>query len=573
MRWWTNGDIGVADAVLGHVQRDPGALAVGDVHGERLLAWTYGELHERAATVAAYLRARCAPGDRVMLLYPVDRQFNAAFLGCFYAGVASVVVPLPGGSDLQRRRARAVAADAGVRVALTDSANEAAVREWAATTGLSDVDIQATDAEDYADPADFRPMRSDGDAVALLQYTSGSTGSPKGVVVRNRNLVANAAAFATALDGSASPRFGGWVPMFHDMGLLLQMVPALLSGAADILMTPAEFVRDPWAWLNAIGRYGITCSAAPNFAYDLCVRRVTPERVAELDLSRWEYAINASEPVRMSTMTAFAKHFAAAGFQESSFVPLYGLAESTVFNSATTGRLPQAVQVDDAALGRGEFTAARPGAPARTVVSCGAPVAADEVRVVDPATGEPLPPGRVGEIWLHGPSVADGYWRNEEATGGVFRATSPGDPTPFLRTGDLGVHHTGELYITGRLKEVLIVRGRNLYPHDIEHELRAHHPELGNVGAAFCVPATEPPGDEPGPDVLVVAHEVRETDPRLLAGLVTAMKTTVAREFGVAAADVVLLPPGGVPRTTSGKIQRSLMRERYLAGTHTREDG
>jgi len=576
VRWWNDGDAGVAEVVLGHVQRDPGALAVAEVTGSgpagRLLGWTYGELHQRAAAVAAHLQAECAPGDRVMLLYPVDRVFTAAFLGCLYAGVGSVVVPLPGGSDLQRRRARAVAADSDVRVLLTDSANADAVREWAAATGLSDVDVLATDTEGYADPADFRPVRWDGDTLALLQYTSGSTGTPKGVVVRNKHLIANARAYATALGNPAAPRYGGWIPMFHDMGLLMQMVPSLLSGAADILMTPASFVRDPWVWLDAIGRYGITCSAAPNFAYDFCVRRIAPERVAALDLSGWEHAINASEPVRMSTMTAFAKHFAAAGFRERSFVPLYGLAEATVFSSATSGRDPQDAQVDAGALGRGEFTPARPGAPVRTVVSCGSPVATEEVRVVDPVTHRPQPPGRVGEIWMRGQSLADGYWCKQAATESTYRVTSPGDPTPFLRTGDLGVHHDGELYITGRLKEVLIVRGRNLYPHDIEHELRTHHPELGNVGAAFCVPATDHPDDEPGPDELVVAHEVRETDPGVLATLATAMKTTVAREFGVSVADIVLVPPGGVPRTTSGKIQRSIMREQYLADRVTGED-
>ncbi|MGM1059489.1 fatty acyl-AMP ligase [Saccharothrix sp. Mg75] len=569
MREWIRGGTGVAEVVLGHVERDPGALAVVDVLGSGpdgpSASWTYGELHQRAATVAAHLRERCAPGDRVMLLYPVNRHFVAAFLGCLYAGVAAVVVPPPGGSQVQRRRAGSVAADAGVRLALTDSESARAVRDWVAELHLSEVDITVTDAGGYADPADWRPVRTDQDSLALLQYTSGSTGSPKGVVVRHGHLLANAHAFGAALGWSTPPRFGGWIPMFHDMGLIMQLVPALLAGTADVLMTPPAFIRDPWSWLDAIGRYGITCSAAPNFAYDLCVRRVDPERVAELDLSGWEYAINASEPVRMATMTDFAKRFAAAGFRERSFVPLYGLAESTVFTSATADRAPQVLRVDDVALGRGEFTPARPGAPARSVVSCGAPVSAAEVRVVDPDTGAPLPPNRVGEIWLRGDSVAGGYWLNEAETARVFRATSPDDPTEFLRTGDLGVHHDGELYVIGRLKEVLIVRGRNLYPQDIEHELRARHPELGNVGAAFCVPAGGTTEGEPGPDELVVAHEARETDPERLAALAVAMKTTVAREFGVSASDIVLVPPGGVPRTSSGKIQRSLMRERYLA--------
>lgn len=560
----------VAEIVRSHAQRTPDALAVADVIGGgptgSLARWSYAELDRRARQVAVWLRERYAPGSRVMLLYPVHRQFVAAFVGCLYAGVVPVVAPPPGGSAHNRRRLRVVAADAAVAAVLTDSAGLAGVREWAAETGLTEIGVLATDQDGFADPADHRDWWSTVDTLALLQYTSGSTGDAKGVMVTNENLLANARAFAAALGWRTPPRFGGWLPMFHDMGLVLQLVPALLAGSATILMPPSAFVRDPWVWLDAIGRYGITCSAAPNFAFDLCLRRIDPARAAELDLSGWDYAINASEPVRLASMTDFAKRFAVAGFRERSFVPLYGLAECTVFTSATAGRSPQAARVDAAALAHGEFTPARSGQPARTVVSCGAPVAA-EVRVADPRTGAPLPPGRVGEIWLRGPSVTAGYWHNEDATRRVFRATAPGQTTEFLRTGDLGVHHDGELYITGRLKEVLIVRGRNLYPHDIEHELRAHHPELGNVGAAFCVPAeTGEPEGEPGPDELVVAHEVREVAPARLAALASAMKTTVAREFGVSVRDVLLLPRGGVPRTSSGKIERSRMREQYLAG-------
>lgn len=560
----------VGAVVRRHATLTPERQAVADMvgHGPEgsLESWSYARLHEQARTVAAWLQERYEPGTRVMLLYPVNRHFVGAFLGCLYASMIAVVAPLPGEFRHHRHRIRVVAGDADVSAVLTDAANLAKVHEWAATHELDDVEFLATDTAGYADPAHWRESPVDRDTLALLQYTSGSTGDAKGVMVSHGNLLSNATAFGQGLGWRTPPRFGGWIPLFHDMGLSLQLIPALLLGSANIMMEPTAFVRNPFAWLDAIGRYDITSSAAPNFAYDLCLRRVTDEQIARLDLSRWDFAINASEPVRMSSMTDFTKRFAAAGFREDAFVPLYGLAESTVFTSATAGRAPLASRVDADALSRGEFRLAGPGDPARTVVSCGKAWTTD-VRVVNPETGAPLPAGRVGEVWLRGPSITGGYWRNESATDRAFRATSPGDPTEFLRTGDLGVYQDDELYITGRSKEVLIVRGRNLYPHDIEHELRSQHPELGNVGAVFCVPADTGEADgEPGEDELVVTHEIRGMPEELMPALAVAMKQTVAKEFGVSVAAVLLVSSGAVRRTTSGKIQRSEMRELYLAG-------
>jgi acyl-CoA synthetase (AMP-forming)/AMP-acid ligase II len=521
---------------------------------------SYAMLDRSARAIAAWLQARFPPGERVLLLYPVGVDFVPGFLGCLYAGMIAVPAPMPGGHLQQRRRVDAIARDAAIAAVFTDSGNLAEVTEWLSAHGRSEVPCLATDAAELGDPDVWRMPAIDRSTLMLLQYTSGSTGDPKGVMIGHGNLLHNAGTLMRGLGLTRHTRFGGWIPLYHDMGLLAQLIPALMFGSSATLMTPNAFVMRPHQWLRMIDKHDIGFSAAPNFAYELCVRRVTDAQLAGLDLSRWRIAVNGSEPIQASTLLGFARRFAAAGFRMEALAPCYGMAEATVYISGRPGRPPHIRAVDAELLAGGRFAPPAEGAAARHLVACGVPADFD-VRIVDPATGRSLADGVVGEIWLRGASVGHGYWRQPDATAAAFQATTDDADSGYLRTGDLGTMVDGEIYITGRHKEMLIVHGRNLYPQDIEHEVRVQHPELGTrLGAVFSV---SPPDAE---DAVVVTHELQGEQPDdRLRELALSIKTTVSREFGVRVAGVVLLRAGAVQRTTSGKIRRAAMRELFLA--------
>ncbi|MGW1680858.1 fatty acyl-AMP ligase [Saccharopolyspora sp. NPDC002376] len=515
--------------------------------------WTYARLDAEARRVAAWLRTRCAAGDRVLLLYPTGLDFAAAFVGCLYAGMAAVPAPLPGRYRQDRLRVRGIAKDAAVSAILTDTENLPAVTEWAEAEGLSGTALLATDSGELAGAGEWEPADLDHETLAMLQYTSGSTGEPKGVMLSHGNLLHNVDGQRRAFGLTAETVLGGWIPLFHDMGLLGQLVPALLCGTSCVLMRPSAFLKRPDHWLRLIDAYDITWSAAPSFAYELCCARITDEQLAGVDLSRWRFAANGSEPIDVATLDGFANRFAAAGLRGDALCPCYGMAEATVFVSAEGYRKVVVTEVDADLLEQHRFVLAEKGAD---LVSCGTPRDFD-VLIADPQTGEALDPGAVGEIWLRGPSITKGYWGDDAAT---ERAFAPGR---YLRTGDLGALHDGELYVTGRLAEVLTVHGRHLYPQDIERELRAQHGELGSAGAAFTMPLADGSAEE----ALVVAHEINGRPAReRLEQLAAEIKQTVAREFGVRLDGIGLLRRGGVRRTTSGKIQRVAMRRLFLDG-------
>ncbi|WP_447040834.1 fatty acyl-AMP ligase [Streptomyces sp. DSM 118878] len=525
---------------------------------------SYAELDAQARKLAILLTGRHPAGSRILLLYP-PAEFIVPFVACLYAGMVAVPAPLPGRFAHERRRVRAIAADSRASAVLTDTANLPAVEQWAAEEGLDELPVIVTDDGELPDGTQWSAPRADHGTLALLQYTSGSTGTPKGVMISHGNLLTNAATLCSTLDVPADARFGGWAPQYHDMGLMAQTLPALFRGSTCVLMDPTAFLKRPHHWLKMIDAYDITWSAAPNFGYDYCSRKVTDEQIAGLDLSRWRYAVNGSEPVQAGSMTEFAKRFAAAGFRAEAASPCYGLAEATVFVSGAPPRVPVVTKVDAEALARREFRPTPFADQGRDLPSNGT-APGYEVAVVDPASRECLDAGGIGEIWLRGPSVAQGYWGDETATDATFRAVTADGREGFLRTGDLGAVHDGELYVTGRIKDMMIFRGRNLYPQDIEYELRAHHPELGNVGAVFAV-TTSPHADGDTEENLVVTHEVRTgLDEQRLAGLTARMKQSVARDFGVVPSAVVLVRRGGIRRTTSGKIERAAMKELFTDG-------
>ncbi|MFF2013528.1 fatty acyl-AMP ligase [Streptomyces sp. NPDC058195] len=527
---------------------------------------SYEQFDRRAGAIAEVLRTHTGPGDRVLLLYPQSTEAVAAFAGCLYAGTLAVLAPMPGSYQQDRKRVTSIVSDARISVVLTDTENLASVRAWADEAALPGLRVLASDTFDDTEGHLARLAPADHGTTAMLQYTSGSTSEPKGVTITHGNLLCDIASFVSSLRSEEPVRTGGWAPLYHDMGLIGQTLAPLAMGSTVVLMSAVTFVKRPVQWLRLVDRYDLGFSAAPNFAHDLCVAKVTDEQLATLDLSRWRYALSGGEPAQATTIRRFSERFAAAGLRPDAFGVCYGLAECTVFVSGSPGREAVVADLDPAELERGLLRRAAPDAEGRAVPSNGA-VHGVEARIVDPDTRVELPAGSVGEVWLRGASVAHGYWENPEATAAAFQARTEDGEGPFLRTGDLGGFLDGELYITGRRKDLMIINGRNLHPQDIEHALHDRHAELdGLPGAVFSVPA-DGAGGGTADDALIVLQEVRgRPSPDNARVLARAMRDTVSREFGVRAAGIVLVRRAGVRRTTSGKIQRAAMRQLFLSG-------
>lgn len=522
---------------------------------------SYAELDREARAIAGWLRSHCAEGDRVLLLYPNGLDFVRAFVGCLYAGVIGVPAPVPDNNGRRGSRTAAIANNAEVRLVLTDSAHLDSVTEAIHESGLEDLSCIATDATAFGDGADWSAPELHADTVAFLQYTSGSTSDPKGVIVPHQSLTANLRYIARAFGLETDTVSCSWLPLYHDMGLIGMLLTPLLLGGTAVLMAPGDFLRRPHAWLRLFQDYRGTFTAAPNFAYDLCAQRVSEKQLAELDLSTLQAAVNGAEPVIADTLDRFNKRFAPTGLRPEAVKPSYGMAEATLLVTGTRhGHVPVVTRVDGAELERNAFVRQSEAGDGPLMVSSG-PVDHLEVRIVDPQTGVEQPDGRVGEVWLRGESLAVGYWNNEAETERAFQSVTSDGASGFLRTGDLGVVDGGELYITGRSKDVIIIHGRNLYPHDIERETSALHPALhGLQGSACLVPA--------GQDEIVVMHEI---NPAQSAGLdlealARGIREELAESLGVRLPSVVLLRPGHVRRTTSGKVQRALMRELFMTG-------
>ncbi|MGI5403974.1 fatty acyl-AMP ligase [Streptomyces sp. CA-135486] len=519
----------------------------------------YGELGERAKRLASWLQERGSHGHRVLILQNEVREFMSSFLGCLFAGAVAVPAPAPVGSRQNVERVANIVRDASVSYILTDASLALTVSQLLANIGHSEVACLATDRAEVGDAAAWQHPGLFPDDVAFLQYTSGSVSEPKGVMVTHRNLLANQRAIQQAMRTSGESRVGGWLPFHHDMGLVGHLLHPLWLGSAGVLMPPMTFVKRPLRWLQMVDQYGITTGGGPNLAYDLCLRRIKDDQIEQLDLSRWETAVNGAEPVRAETMDAFAERFAPAGFRKEAFYPCYGLAESTLLVSGKErGSLAATRVVDAAELEHHRLRPAPGGRPARTLVSSGTPRNC-EVAIVDPANCRRLAAGAVGEVWIRGESVARGYWNRPLENAHAFKAATEDGEEGYLRTGDLGVMDGDELYITGRMKDIMIVAGRNLYPQDIERSVQRVSALFGS-SAAFAV--------ESDRDHVVVVQEVRTGSgfEAELASLSAAVRMCVSKEFEVAAENVLLVRPGTVRRTTSGKLQRTAMRQLFLDG-------
>ncbi|WP_416967604.1 fatty acyl-AMP ligase [Streptomyces sp. 4F14] len=521
---------------------------------------SYRSLDAAVRRLAGWLQSQHAAGERVLLLHHSRRQFAVSFLACLYAGAIAVPCPPGGGHAHHEERIAGIVKDTAPRVTLTDAALAPEVSRLLARCGYGQMPCLPADAVPTAPP--WTPPPTAPDTVAYLQYTSGSTGQPHGVVITHGNLLANQEAIRRALDTRPGDRIGGWLPLHHDMGLVGQLLHPLWLGGTSVMLPAETFVRHPVRWLEAVQRHRITVSGAPDFAYDLCLRRVTDEQLAGLDLSGWRTAVSGGEPVRPETLRDFAARFGPAGFREEAFAACYGLAEATLLVSGSGGSLPRRERTVDAeALERHLWQAPRPGHPARRLLSCG-PASGCEVRIVDPDTRAAVPDGAIGEIWVRGPGVARGYWRDLGETARVFAAATADGEGGFLRTGDLGTLDDGHLYVTGRLKDVMVVAGRNLYPQDVERTVQ-HVNALFGPGTAFAVPGER--------ERVVVVQELRARsgyafDDSALAALACQVERCLTEEFDVRVGGVLLVRPGTVRRTTSGKVERSAMRELFLRG-------
>lgn len=533
----------------------------------------YVALDRKVRAIAAALQDLGATGERALMLYSPGLDFVAAFFGCLYAGVAAVPAYPPRPRTLARLQN--IVEDAQPQVILATSDVREMIEPlladspdfprlpWLTTETLAD-----TWADAWRDPG-----ATEAD-LAFLQYTSGSTSTPRGVMVSHGNLLHNLSLIRNAFEIGSDDSGVIWLPLYHDMGLIGGVLQPIFAGLPVTLMSPLTFLQRPFRWLEAISKTGATISGGPNFAYDLCARKVTPEQRATLDLSRWQVAFSGAEPVRAETIERFTRTFAECGFRRTAWYPCYGLAEATLFvTGAQTAAPPRMHTVSAPALEERRIVPALASEPmARTFVSCGHPRLDLKVAIVDPETLSPALPDAVGEIWVSSPSVAGGYWRKPEESERVFRARVTGDVSAdtWLRTGDLGYLHDGELFIAGRIKDLIIIDGRNHYPQDIELTVEESHRAIRPSGvAAFSVD---------GADIerLVIAAEIeREHMPgRPTAApadeIVRAIRRAVTEQHAVRISDLVLLRPGTAPKTTSGKIQRHAARAGYLEGTLSR---
>ncbi|SDE00127.1 fatty acyl-AMP ligase [Actinokineospora iranica] len=531
---------------------------------------TWGELDARVAAVAAWTQAQVSTGEPVAILMDQTLDYVVAFLGVLSAGAVAVPLfapGLPGHAD----RLAAVLADCRPPLVLVDHDSDQQVRDFLTDRGLPPTEIAALPTE-TGERGEQVPLRAED--VAYLQYTSGSTGSARGVMITHGNVVANARQCTTAYEMErGSTVTVGWLPLFHDLGLVLSVAVPVVAGIRSVFMQPLAFLERPVRWVKALSANPRAVTAAPNFAYAYCGARVADADKARLRLETVHAMVDGSEPLQAAAIARFRDAFAVCGLRPQAHRPSYGLAEGTVAVSTTVaGTAPKAWSFDREKLAEGTLAEAPPGsATAIELVSCGQPMG-QTVAIVDPKTRRELPPGAVGEIWVTGPNVGLGYWNRPEESAATFGAVLA-DPTgdtvsgdslaadTWLRTGDLGACHDGALFVTGRIKDLIIVDGGNHYPQDIEQTVeRAHAAIRPRNTVAFSVPSPD------GERVVVLAERTRSVpaDSVDLAELAAAVRAAVARRHGIALHEVRLVEPDTLPRTSSGKIARSTCRDRYL---------
>ncbi len=521
---------------------------------------TYQELDRRSRQIAAQLQALGLTGERALLLYPAGLDFLVAFFGCLYAGVVAVTA-YPPRNERNTPRIKAISIDAQAAIALTTTDILPTVRSlMSQKTDLESLMWLTTDnlAEGIEDS--WQEPSIDGDTLAFLQYTSGSTGTPKGVMISHRNLLHNAHTTYQFMEHSPESKFVTWLPMYHDMGLIGGILQPLYGGFPCIIMPPTSFLQRPYRWLQAISRYKGTTSGGPNFAYQLCTQKITPEQKETLDLSSWSVAFNGAEPIQYDTLERFAAAFADCGFRKEAFYPCYGMAETTLMVSGVQKATSPIIKtVQKSALESNLVVESSVNdEDVYRFVSCGRVIPQQEVAIANPESLSSCKPNEIGEIWVSGPSVGQGYWNRLQETAETFYAyLSDTGVGPFLRTGDLGFLQNNELFITGRAKDLIIIRGRNLYPQDIELTAERSHSALNSgASAAFTV-------EVDNEERLVIVQELKFRAKPNLSEVISAIRQAVTEEHEVQVYAVVLIKPGSIPKTSSGKIQRRATRTQF----------
>ncbi len=541
-------------------QRAYSFLADGERCEETL---NYGELDFRARQWAIAIGRRGDVGDRMLLLLQPGLELISAFFGTMHSGLVAVPTYPPHGRR-SLPRLQAIIEDARPTVVVTNEAARPSVESLIVDT--HSIEILTPDGLDANNSGDWQPPPIRADSIAMLQYTSGATAQPRGVMLTHRNLLHNSAQICERFRHTPDSCGVIWLPPYHDMGLIGGILQPLYAGFPVVLMSPLDVVQQPVRWLRAISRFRATTSGGPNFVYEMCIDRITDDERAELDLSSWDVAFTGAEPVRAATLDRFHEAFAACGFRRQAWYPCYGLAESTLMVSGgEKSQPPRTLSIDADALATNQVVQASDG---RRLVGCGRPWRDQQIAIVDPETCLECPPEQVGEVWVCGPSVAAGYWNRPDESESTFNAflANTGDG-PFLRTGDLGLMHDGELFLTGRLKDLIIIDGRNHYPHDIELAMEQAHAAVQPGGcAAFSL-------ERDGEEVLAAIAEIKRAYCKQIAVaderqmIVKAIRRKVFELHQVRPAAVEFVRPASLAKTTSGKMRRHVCRAEYLAGT------
>jgi len=545
------------------------------------ISLTYGQLEQRAKAIAAYLQSVSSPQDRVLLLYSPGLEYIEAFFGCLYAGVIAIPAYLPR-ANRSLNRIQNIIKDAQANLALTThSILNNLESQLERTPELKSLHWITTDNLDGNLAQDWHRPNLSSDTVAFLQYTSGSTGEPKGVKIAYQNLLHNLESIHRCFRHSTQSKGVIWLPPYHDMGLIGGILQPLYGDFPVTLMSPLMFLQSPLRWLRAISNYQATTSGGPNFAYDLCVRKFRPEQATGLDLSNWEVAFDGAEPINHDTLDKFATTFAPYGFRYSAFYPCYGMAEATLIISGGSKNASVVTKtVQGKALEQNKIAIANPlDENSRTLVSCGGSLIDQKIAIANPETLVACKSSEIGEIWVSGASIAGGYWNQPQETEHTFNAyLSNTKEGPFLRTGDLGFLENGELFFTGRLKDMIIIKGRNHYPQDIERTVEESNSFIRpSCVASFSV-------DIQGEEKLIILAEVERrywsnnrstlksngystTENMNVQELIQSIRREVSKHHDLQVHSTLLLKPGSLPKTSSGKIQRHACRTEFLANT------
>lgn len=527
---------------------------------------TYAQLDRKARQIAEYLQDEVPPGSRVLINHPPGLEYISSYFGCLYASMVAVPV-YPPRFNQKLDRLNSIVKSALPAAALTAKQTMDSLRAPIQESPLlSPLKWVETDTLPDQEPSGLLIAPKE-NALAFLQYTSGSTSDPKGVMLSHGNLMANLEAIRLCFGLSTESRGLVWLPPYHDMGLIGGVLEPAYVGFPVVLFSPYTFLQRPYRWLQAVSKYRATTTGAPNFAYELCSRRITDEQLAEMDLSSLELTFCGAEPIRAEMIERFSQRFASAGFRKESFYACYGLAEATLMVSGGTKlEMPVFESIDGDTLENKGIAVQETDLEkknTRRLVGCGKEVPGHKVRIVNPTTLELCEDGHVGEIWFSGPSVAQGYWQRPEDTESHFHARIAGDAdeSRYLRTGDLGFTLKGEVFVTGRLKDLLIIHGRNLYPQDIELTVENSHASLkSGAGACFALP------HEDGEKLVVVQELERKSKEVDLTEVTDAIRASVMETHGVSPWAISLIEPNSIPLTSSGKIQRHAARKLFLGG-------